>query len=66
MHHSTSHQGKLDLDGSVYCSWQQIQLNIHICMIRRYCYRHNYSHKHLGISIHQNLQRLQFTKVILW
>ena len=39
------------------CSQQHIQLNIHICMIQRCCYRYNWLHKHLETGIHRHLQR---------
>ena len=51
-----SYQHKLDLVGSVNRREQQIQLNIHICMIRQYYYSQNWLHKHLRTGIHQYLQ----------
>ena len=52
--------------GPVHQSQQQIRLDIHICMIRRCYYKHDWLHKHLGTGIHLNLRRLQGKFHIKW
>ena len=58
-HKLNSYRHKLDSVGPVHQSQQQIRLDIHICMIRRCYYKHDWLHKHLGTGIHLNLRRLQ-------